>query len=265
MKDRLRAVIEGSGEHLRPSLVREFLQCMALRALHEGHDFGRIAFVGGTALRLAHGLPRFSEDLDFSLVEGQALDFERIAVEISRHYAASGIDVHTSRKEKGAVKILWLKFPKLLHEMGVTRDPRRVLSIKLEIDSRPPCGAAIERRLVNRHFPVAIVLYDLPSLFAGKLHAILTRAYVKGRDFYDLVWYRTRQPGLEPNFTLLNAALAQTGWQGEEILPVNWRRIVKGRIAEVDWEAIVRDISPFLEDEGDLKAMRLEYVLPLFS
>lgn len=265
MRDRLRSVLDGSPEHLRPGLIREFLQCMALRALHEGHDFGCIAFVGGTALRLAYGLPRFSEDLDFSLVEGRALDFERIADEISRHYAASGVDADISRKEKGAVRSLWLKFPKLLHEMGVTSDLRRILSIKLEVDGNPPHGAMTERRLINRHFPIAVVLHDLPSLFAGKLHAVLTRAYVKGRDFYDLAWYRTRHADLVPNLTLLNAALVQTGWKGAEVDAKNWRHIVRERIEVVDWNEIVRDVSPFLEDEGDLKSMRLEYVLPLFA
>lgn len=265
MKDRLKAVLEGQPSHRLPGLMREFLQCMALRALHEGHHFGKLAFAGGTALRLIYGLPRFSEDLDFSLVEKVEVDLRRLVGEMNAFFAASGIAVESSIKEKGAVRAGWLSFPKLMHEMGVSRDPRRVLSIKLEIDCNPPSGARVERRLINRHFPLAIVHYDLPSLFAGKLHAVLARPYVKGRDFYDLIWYRTRHSDLVPNLDFLNAALCQTGWSGEALQPGTWRQAVQERIAKVDWNAIVKDVSPFLEDEADLKSMTLEYVLPLFD
>jgi Nucleotidyl transferase AbiEii toxin, Type IV TA system len=265
MKDRLKAVLEGQPAHRLPGLMREFLQCMALRVLHEHHHFGEMAFVGGTALRLIYGLPRFSEDLDFSLVEEAEINMGKLMGEMNAFFAASGIAVESSLKKKEAVCAGWLSFPKLLHEMGVSRDPRRVLSIKLEIDCRPPSGAHVERRLINRHFPLAVVHYDLPSLFAGKLHAVLTRPYVKGRDFYDLVWYRTRHVDLVPNLDFLNAALRQTGWKGDALRPETWRPTVKGRIARVDWSAIVRDVSPFLEDEGDLTAMTLEYVVPLFE
>lgn len=265
MKDRLLAVVNGEDAGRRPGALREFLQCMALRALHEGHDFGGIAFIGGTALRLIFGLPRFSEDLDFSLVKKEGFDLARLESEVGGIYAASGIEVEMSRRSVRAVQSLWLKFPGILHYAGVTTDPRRVVSIKLEVDTDPPEGARIERRLINRHFPIAVVHYDLPSLFAGKLHAVLTRQYVKGRDYFDLVWYRTRHPDLIPNLTLLNAALLQTGWNGEKVTEGNWRRAVRDRIRGVDWGLIVRDVSPFLEDARDLDSMRLEFVLPLFA
>ena len=246
-------------------MLREFLQCMALRAMHKGHDFGKLAFIGGTALRLLFGLPRFSEDLGFSLVEKDGFDLERLESEISKIYSASGIEVALSQRSVRTVQSLWLKFPGLLRYAGITTDPRRVISIKLEVDTNPPQGARIERRLINRHFPMAIVHYDMPSLFAGKLHAVLTRLYVKGRDYFDLVWYRTRYPDLVPNLTLLNAALEQTGWKGEVITQANWRRVVRDRIRGLDWDLIVRDVSPFVEDERDLDTMQLEFVLPLFE
>ena len=265
MKDRLLAVVNGEDPVRRPGALREFLQCMALRALHDGHDFGNIAFIRGTALRLIFGLPRFSEDLDFSLVKKVGFDLAKLESEVGRVYEASGIEVEMSRRSVRTVQSLWLKFPGLLHYAGVTPDPRRVVSIKLEVDTDPPEGANIERRLINRHFPIAVVHYDLPSLFAGKLHAVLTRQYVKGRDYFDLVWYWTRHADLVPNFNLLNSALSQTKWDGGTVTEGNWRRKVLDRIRGVDWDTVVRDVSPFLEDVRDLDSMRLEFVLPLFE
>jgi len=265
MKDRLRSILENQPAHIKPGLMREFLQCMVMRSLHEDHSFGKIAFVGGTALRLIYGLPRFSEGLDFSLIESGGFDFTKSVAHLRSAFSSAAIEVDTSLKEKGAVRSLWLKFPRLLHEVGVSSDPRIVLSIKMEIDCNPPKGAVVERRLINRHFPIALVHYDLPSLFAGKLHAVLTRGYVKGRDYYDLVWYRTRNPALEPNLVLLNAALTQTKWNGEIIGKENWKKIVHERIQNIEWKVVVKDVSPFLEDENDIKSMTLEYVLPLFG
>jgi predicted nucleotidyltransferase component of viral defense system len=265
MKDRLFAIVKDEDPVRRPAVFREFLQCMTLRALHEGHDFGNLAFIGGTALRLIFDLPRFSEDLDFSLVNKATFEFSRLEAEIGRIYAASGIAVELKRRSVRTVQSLWLKFPRLLHEAGLTTDPRRVISIKLEVDTNPPEGAHIERRLINRHFPIAVVHYDLPSLFAGKLHAVLTRQYVKGRDYFDLVWYRTRHRHLVPNLDLLNAALTQTGWKRGDITQDNWKQTLRKRVSGLDWKLVVRDVSPFLEDAKDLDSMRLEYVLPLFE
>lgn len=265
MKDRLQKVLENQPTHIRAGAMREFLQCMALRTLHEDHFIGKMAFIGGTALRLIYGLPRFSEDLDFSLIEKDAFDFKKIMSDINKSFLCAGINAEVVIKGKGAVQIAWLKFPKILHEMNISSDPRRVLSIKMEVDCNPPQGAVIEKRLVNRHFPLALVHYDLPSLFAGKLHAVLTRPYVKGRDYYDLVWYRTRHPDLIPNLALLKASLEQTKWKGKMPTDKTWRRTVAERISHVKWADIVRDVSPFLEDESDLKFMTPDYVLPLFD
>jgi len=265
VKDRLKALIENQPTHLRPGLVREFLQCVALRTMHEIHAFQRVAFVGGTALRLLYLLPRFSEDLDFSLVSQEGFDLAKIMTSVESSFKASAIDAEISYDQDRTVQIAWLSFPGLLHEVGISRDPRRKLSIKLDVDCNPPAGAVVEQRLINRHFLMAITHYDLPSLFAGKLHAVLTRPYVKGRDYYDLVWYMTRHQNLAPNVSLLNAALEQTKWSGKPVSLDTWKSEVKKRILGVDWAGIVRDVSPFLEDEKDIELMKLEYVLPLFK
>lgn len=265
MIDRMRDIINNTAPSKQLGMLREFLQCVMLRALHEHHHTNRLAFVGGTALRLIFNLPRFSEDLDFSLVDKKNYDFKTILSNMKHAFAKSKLDVEVKFKEKKTVQSGWFSFPRLLHEMNLSRDPRRKLSIKIEVDSNPPRGAHIGRRVINRHFPLALVHYDLPSLFAGKLHAILTRAYIKGRDYYDLVWYLTRHNDVVPNLEMLNTALKQTGWQRMCITEATWHMEIKKCIERADWEAIVADVSPFLEDERDIDAMKLEYVLPLLE
>lgn len=265
MKDRLRSILDNARPHDRLGVLREFLQCVMLRAIHERHRFENIAFVGGTALRLIYDIPRFSEDLDFSLIQKKGHDFKKMLSEIKQAFSEEGMDVEVKVKREGIVQNGWFSFPHLLHEIGLSVHPRQKLSIKIEIDTNPPTGARIERSLVNRHFPLAIAHYDMPSLFAGKLHALLQRAYVKGRDYYDLVWFMTKQKTVEPNMTLLNAALKQTEWKGDILTLENWRQVVRERIEGVDWNIVVNDVSPFLEDERDLDAMKLDYVLPLLK
>lgn len=265
MMDRMRDIVKNTAPPKQLGTLREFLQCMMLRALHEHHYTNRLAFVGGTALRLIFDLPRFSEDLDFSLIDKEGYDFKAILSDMKHAFSNSGLDVEVKLKGKKTVQSGWFSFPHLLHEMNLSRDPRRKLSIKVKVDTNPPHGAHNDRRVINRHFPLALVFHDLPSLFAGKLHAILTRQYIKGRDYYDLVWYLTRHKDIVPNIEMLNAALEQTGWRGARITEATWHLEIRKRIERADWKKIVADVSPFLEDERDIDAMTLEYVLPLLG
>lgn len=103
----------------------------------------------------------------------------------------------------------------ILKEVGLAGVPEQKLSIKFEIDSNPPCGGVSEVGIINRHAMFALRYYDLPSLMAGKIHALITRKYAKGRDWYDLVWYRARRPAVEPNLEFLQNALDQR--QGKDV------------------------------------------------
>lgn len=105
--------------------------------------------------------------------------------------------------------------------------------------------------VVRRHVILQIEHHDRASLLAGKLHAILQRPYIKGRDVYDLLWYLSDPAWPEPNLTLLNNALQQTGWEGEPLTEDNWRRIVQGRLEALDWKQVVADVRPFLEPAAD--------------
>ena len=152
------------------------------------------------------------------------------------------------RRTTAALAGAFLRFEGLPNDVGWSADPRIALSIRLEFDRRPPAGARIETTLIQRFFPVVLRHHDLPSLFAGKLHAILARPYAKGRDWFDLVWYLTEHRGLEPNRTLLSNALRQTG----HAAPADWRAAIVDRLRALRWKEILRDLRPFVERQDDL-------------
>ena len=108
-----------------------------------------------------------------------------------------------------------------------------------------------ETTITRKYITLNILHYDKPSLFAGKLHAILTRKYTKGRDLFDLIWFLSSSEWPEPNYVLLNNALNQTGWIGPEINTDNWKEMVGDHINDLNWKQVSADVLPFLEREGD--------------
>jgi len=128
------------------------------------------------------------------------------------------------------------------------------LSIKLEIDTRPPAGGTSSSTLITRHFTFVVRHHDLPSLMSGKLHALLTRPYPKGRDWFDLLWYRSFRPPVSPNLELLQNALDQTEGVGRTDASL-WKEMVLDRAAGLDFERLRHDIEPFLERTADLRLL----------
>jgi hypothetical protein len=147
----------------------------------------------------------------------------------------------------------FVKFPGLLHELGLSPRAAQTLSIKVEVDTNPPPGARIETSIVRRLVTLNLCHYDRASLLAGKLHAILTRPWAKGRDLYDLAWYLADRRWPEPNLAMLNAALVRTGWPGPVISSTNWRQQIRRRLTALDWAAAQADVRPFLEHEHDVE------------
>ena len=196
MKELALALIRGMDDPgLAVNRLREYLQCLVLRSLHDCEAFRSMAFVGGTALRFLHGLPRFSEDLEFSLISPESYTGRDWMTSIKRDLSLAGFDLDVTWNEQNVVQVGWVRVAGLLREAGYSSMATEKLSIKIEIDTRPPAGARSEKRLVTRHVTFLLQYYDLPSLMAGKLHAVLTRKHTKGRDWYDLAWYLShRQP-----------------------------------------------------------------------
>jgi predicted nucleotidyltransferase component of viral defense system len=266
MKDHLLQIVRAGPIEQRANLAREYLQIYLLRVLHEAGSTADLAFVGGTALRVLHRLPRFSEDLDFSLeptTKRPRPDIARLFARIGRALSGAGYEIAVKAKSERTVANAFFRFRGIPREVGWSRDPEQALSIKLEIDLRPPRGAIVETTLVHRFFPVSLRHYDLPSLFAGKLHAILARRWAKGRDWFDLVWYLTEQVGLAPNLVLLRNALEQTGHTA--LLRDDWRHAVMGRLDALDWRAVLADLRPFVERRADLDMLSKEAIHKLLE
>ncbi len=235
------------------NLLREYLQALTLRSLHESEAFSRLAFVGGTALRFAHALPRFSEDLDFSLERQEGYEPRKWMMKLKRDIELSGLPLSVKWNDLTTFHTAWLKWPGLLNEAGLSPLPGQNLSIKLEIDTRPPSGALCERHIVTRHRLLAIQVYALPSLMAGKIHALITRGYPKGRDWYDLLWYCGHRPAIQPHVLQLQNALDQTQGEGRYDA-ASWKQLCLDRLTQLDTAALAADVAPFLEraDEADL-------------
>ena len=247
----------------RLNALREYLQAFIMRSLHESEAGRAVAFVGGTALRFLEELPRFSEDLDFSRISTDGYEPLRWFEKLKRDLHFAGFESTIRWIEREPVQVAWVRTAHLLAEAGLSGHARQNLSVKVEIDIRPPAGAATQRTLVTRHFTFVISHYDLPSLMAGKLHALLTRGYPKGRDWYDLIWYRSRRPPLEPNPQLLQNALDQTQGVGRYRAD-DWRDLLSARLADLDTRELARDVQPFLERREDaslLDRANLESVL----
>jgi predicted nucleotidyltransferase component of viral defense system len=265
MKEQAVALVRGLDDpRLAANRLREYLQCLLLRSLHEREAFASVAFVGGTALRLLHDLPRFSEDLDFSLVPSGRYAGREWVTGIKRDLSLAGFDVDVTWNERSVVHVGWVRIAGLLREAGLSGMSEQKLSIKIEIDTRPPTGARSEKRLVTRYLTFLLQYYDLPSLMAGKLRAVLTRKYAKGRDWFDLAWYLSRRPAVAPNLALLGNALEQTGSAGR-LDAQNWRALVRDRLAVLDVDAIARDVSPFLERYDDAGMLTRENLMGLLE
>lgn len=227
------------------NVLREYLQAFVLRSLHESEAFVSLSFVGGTALRFLYGLPRFSEDLDFTLEKSGKYQPHAWLKKLKQDLKFANFEASITWNERKTVHTGWVRVAGLLREVGLSGHAAQTLSIKMEVDTIPPKGAVLAREVVNKYFLLALQHHDLPSLMAGKIHAICCRKYTKGRDWYDLFWYRSQHPPVEPNLHLLQRAIDQTEadpWPAEA-----WKTQVSERLAAMDWKRLIQDVAPFLE------------------
>ena len=247
--------------------AREVVQEIALLGLWRGGFFEKAAFYGGTALRIFHGLRRFSEDLDFTLLSADDKSrLETYLPSVATELESWGFSFEAEKKSAGdrtGIESAFLKGGtqlNLLH-IGAPADlanklPRRQsLRIKLELDLRPPPCATTEVRTQLLPSPYQVTLYDLESLFAGKLHAVLCRGWksrIKGRDFYDFVWYVSRN--IRPNLAHLDARMRQTGhWSGEPINARSLKKLLLARFADIDFKKASDEVRIFISAPRELE------------
>jgi len=267
MKEQIRQIIDSASDRLRArSLVQEYCQARILQFLQESSVFQSWIFHGGTALRFLYSLPRYSEDLDFAVKNHAApLQFRGIIVKTCRSFEAEAYRVEARISERSVVKSAFIHFQGLLYELGLSPRQNELLSVKVEVDSHPPSGGITETSVVRRYVVLNLLHYDKSSFLSGKLHAILARPYVKGRDLYDLLWYLSDPSWPGPNIPFLNEAMRQTQWNGPNITDYNWAQITTEQLESIDWTEAVKDIHPFIERPADLNLLTKDNVLKLLK
>lgn len=265
MKAFLKQILDGvANQVLARCVMREYLQARLLQILQDHAVFSTWVFQGGTALHFLYAMPRFSEDLDFALVEsGIESNFREHLVHAGKAFGAENYDVTVRINDMKTVESAFVRFRGLLFEFGLSPHESETLSIKIEVDTNPPSGAEVVSTIVRRHVTINLRHHDKASLLAGKLHALLTRRYTKGRDIYDLIWYLSDRTWPGPNIELLSNALKQTGWDGPKVTLANWRELVCQRVEKFQWKQIVRDVEPFLERPKDIALLTKQNLFDL--
>ncbi len=248
------------------NVTREYLQARILEGLQRAGAFVPLAFHGGAALRFLYSIPRYSEDLDFALErERERYDFRTFLETVQRDLQAEGYVVTVRISDRRTVHSAFVRFPGLLYEINLSPHRSEALAIKLEVDTHPPAGAELATTVIRRHVVLHLQHHNPASLLAGKVHAILQRPYLKGRDLYDLLWYLSDPHWPTPNLVLLNHALQQTGWSGESLTSDTWRSAVRARLETVDWEQARDDVRPFLEPGADESLLTTTTILGLLA
>lgn len=254
--------------------LREIMQEIALLGLWRSKFFEKAAFYGGTALRILYGMDRFSEDLDFSLVEPMT-DFQlsRYGSAVERELRSFGFEASLTNRDKknvSPVQSAFLKANTLHHLLTIKSDERadwpiprdQVLKIKIEVDTDPPSGFATENKFILQPVPFSIRSLVLPDLFAGKMHAVLCRKWknrVKGRDWYDLVWYAANHPKLHVNH--LEQRMIQSGdlKKDEKIDREKFFALAMDAVENVDVDQARKEVEPFVKNPDALKVWSKEF------
>ena len=247
--------------------LREILQDVALLGLWRSKFFEHAAFYGGTALRILHGLDRYSEDLDFSLLKpDESFSLKAYGNALLREISSFGFDVEFESRRKAQASAIESAFLKtntyrLLIVIDAAQEllrdlhPAKNLKIRLEVDTDPPGGFETETRYVLQPIPFPVRVYSLPDLFAGKLHAILCRKWktrVKGRDWYDLVWYAGRYP--QVRISHLESRMRQSGdyRDDEPLTPDRLQHLLRQAVDDLDVKQARREVAPFIIDQRAL-------------
>lgn len=248
-------------EHL--NAVHEVMQQFALAGLARGGFFEKAAFYGGTALHLFYGLPRFSEDMDFSLLkEDETFNFEDYFDAIRNEFSLAGKDVSVELKHKAihptAIESVFLKETSAVFDLGFTT--KKQVKVKLEIDIKPPLKFVTEEKLLLQPSSCWVKVFTLDCLLAGKVHAALFRAWrnrVKGRDWYDLEWYIRN--GVACNLRHLAERTKATSHESDLSSSEAVIEAFRSRIDSIDFELAKSDVRPFLKDVSSLNIWSREY------
>lgn len=262
----------------KKNAIKEIVQEIVLCGLSRGGFFKEAAFYGGTALRIFYGLDRFSEDLDFSLItQNPDFDLTKYFQYIENETKSLGLNFNVTEKIKSVdsnIKSAFLKGNTKEHILSFYEDSEDsklinkedAIRIKFEVDINPPTGATYETKFGLLPSPYQVRLYDLQSLFAGKIHACLCRNWksrVKGRDFYDYIFFLSI--GARVNLENLKAKLVQSKFINEnyDLTIDNLKALLNERFENLDIEQAKQDVLPFIKDKTKLDLWSKEFFIEI--
>lgn len=247
-----------------PTSSHEVMQQIVLSGLYRSGFFDYAAFYGGTCLRIFHGLPRFSEDLDFSLItKRNDIHLENFFPAIVNEFQLCGLSVTITKKEKktfGRVESAFLKENTEVYE--IKSQTKKTVKIKIELDTDPPLQFDTEQKLLLEPFSFMTRCFTLPDLFAGKMHALVYRAWqkrVKGRDWFDFEWYIRK--GIPLDFEHLQARIKD--FNGEEIDKDSFLLQLRNRLSSTDINLVKADVIDFIAEPHLLDIWSKDYFLQL--
>ena len=244
--------------------IFEVNQQIVLAGLYHGGFFNHAAFYGGTCLRIFHGLQRFSEDMDFSLLKpDDNFDFKKFFQPIIDQFVIVGREVEITKKDKksfGKVESAFLKDTTDVYDISFRTE--KSIKIKIEVDTQPPLEFSTEHKLLLQPYSFMTRCFTLPCLFAGKMHALVFRSWknrVKGRDWYDFEWYvRNRVP---LNFKHLQERIRQ--FNGLIVSQDEFLTMLKDKLATTNINQVKQDVMPFLKNPNELNIWSNDYFLQL--
>ena len=258
--------------------LKEIIQEIVLAGLSRGNFFNNAAFYGGTALRIFYNLDRFSEDLDFALLEpNKDFDLSKYFIYIEKELKAYGINLEISTKQKSITSNItsaFLKGDTLEHILKFfpTEEEHKYnhllknLKIKFEVDINPPSGATFDDKFKLLPSPHQIKLYDKPSLFAGKIHAILCRNWktrTKGRELYDYIFFLAHDTNV--NIELLKNKLIASNYiiENEEFSIETIKKLLINKFKEIDYTDAKEDVKPFIKDVESLNIWNKDFFITI--
>ena len=262
--DNMLSAYDLSTEQQKRNAIFEVNQQVILAGLYNGGFFDVASFYGGTCLRIFHGLQRFSEDMDFSLLApDDDFDFRKYFQSIIDEFTIVGREVEITKKDKknfGKVESAFLKDTTDVYDVSFQTD--KSIKIKIGVDTQPPLNFRTEQKLLLQPHSFLTRCFTLPDLFAGKMHALVYRAWknrVKGRDWYDFEWY------VRHNVPLGFSHLAERALQfNNEVLDKeSFILRLKERLASANMNQVKRDVLPFVKNPRELDIWSNEYFIQL--
>ena len=262
--DNMLSAYDMATEQQKRNAIFEVNQQVILAGLYNGGFFDVAAFYGGTCLRIFHGLQRFSEDMDFSLLApDDKFDFTKYFQPIIDEFAIVGREVEIKKKDKkgfGKVESAFLKDNTDVYDVSFQTD--KSIKIKIEVDIQPPLNFKTEQKLLLQPHSFMTRCFSLPDLFAGKMHALVYRGWknrVKGRDWYDFEWYVRHNVSLD--FAHLAERVRQ--FNNEEIGQAEFMTQLKDRLASANINQVKSDVLPFVRNPKELDIWSNDYFVQL--